>query len=350
MRETRVRLHTTHEAFAFRPAFRVLAAIDLHRLPSRQVSVPCAPDRAERAFAEFLGQGDPLILLAARRDRRQLALRARFELLPPVRGHAAQFGLLRLPQFHDHLAEPIDHVDHCDVAILPGRDRLCIARQRLQFLVRLSLHRYGAEDHRDGDGAGFFVTSQSLLHLDARAVSRVVETRADEQEHDLRFFQCAIDLLFPMRARKNVAVVPVTDEPGRAQGREMRAELLAQLLVGMRVGNEYVDRLHHRFRGGIRESYNAGQLSTNPPVTAARDRRQAMGRQGSGDRQSLDHPSNRAFVANHGGRATGYQPVVRVQSSAVLSYHSRVAITAVPSRVEGPNFSSWMTILSPLHT
>jgi len=92
----------------------------------------------------------------------------------------------RRPQTRDHLANAASYVGKRFVAIRPGSDRLCVAREGLQKCKGRASPIYRAKNDRYDYGFTLPMALQRKLRLDAIAVLGREEVRAYQQQDDLR--------------------------------------------------------------------------------------------------------------------------------------------------------------------
>ena len=98
------------------------------------------------------------------------------------------------------------------VSIRPLRDGIAVLGQALQGGEISCLPIAGADD--DGDDASLFgfVALQSTLHLLLVAIVGGEEVGADEQEDEPGLLQVGVDVVGPVVAGEDLAVVPGGDE------------------------------------------------------------------------------------------------------------------------------------------
>src|SRR5207253_357782 len=73
---------------------------------------------------------------------------------------------------------------------------------------------------------------------------RILEIRADEQQNNLGAFQVPVDLVLPLAARIDPAVMPFRHFAGAPQDAEMFLQMLAHIFIQVRVRVEQLDLSH----------------------------------------------------------------------------------------------------------
>src|SRR5215208_6418381 len=121
------------------------------------------------------------------------------------------------------------------VAVRVLRHGFGVRRERLKLSERCALPEDGAEDDRDDPRVAALVTGHRAFELDVVAVVGGEEVRADQQEDDLRLLEPLVDLTLPVGAGADLPVVPLPDDALPAEDREVLLELVAELLVPVRV-------------------------------------------------------------------------------------------------------------------
>jgi hypothetical protein len=96
-----------------------------------------------------------------------------------------------------------------------------------------------AEDHGNHPSLAPFVPLQRPLHFDVVAVSRRQEVGAHEQQDHIGSLQLGRYGLVDFASHDNPAVMERLDHTLPLEHRQVLFELVAQILVGMRVREEY---------------------------------------------------------------------------------------------------------------
>ena len=110
--------------------------------------------------------------------------------------------------------DPAGDIVEGGILIRPLCHRPGILRHRLQSGKVGPTPAAGAQDHRHDDRLAAVVALKRLLDLDAPAIIRCDETGADQEQDDVGRGQVPVDLLRPLVARIDVAVMPLADQTG----------------------------------------------------------------------------------------------------------------------------------------
>src|SRR5258707_2616778 len=128
-------------------------------------------------------------------------------------GYHRLTGWLRLlPQLLQGPFDRIHHIQKSLVDVGPHRDRSSICRRRQKLSEWQVMPVARPQDDRNDARLTLTVPLQSSLHLPFVAVIGCDEVWTNQQKHDIRCVDMAIDRLTDVRARRNAAIAPRSEE------------------------------------------------------------------------------------------------------------------------------------------